>query len=247
MGGGGGTIRVRPAQVDDNTFVSRYEPRHAFPALAPPPSNRTKAIGVVVAGTGVLLIATAIVVVSLPGGSGPGAGRAVATSSLQGAAQKGGVHTRGRSSPGHPSPGAREGPKTTATKRATAAGPAINLAVPDGFGPLLRRAWVAADPGRLGLKAVDIASTLAGSVFYAEQPSAGMYWAISRFVPSPLLQQTASSRIGAAILAQFNDVAVFDQQRGHSWHYAGRFSPGSCPTAVPSAVSAAWGLCSVGS
>ncbi len=193
------------------------------------------------------MIVAAIVVVSLPGSSGPGVGRAVATSSLQGAAQKGGVHTRGGSSPGRPPTGAPGGPKTTATTMSAAAGPAINLAVPAGFGPLLRRAWVAADPGRSGLATADIASTLAGSVFYAEQPSAGMYWAISRFVPSPLLEQTASSRIGQAILAQFNDVAVFNQGRGHIWRYVGRFSPGSCPTNVPSPVSAAWGLCSVGS
>jgi hypothetical protein len=112
---------------------------------------------------------------------------------------------------------------------------------------LLRRAWVAANPGRSGLAARDIVSTLAGSVFYAEQPSARVYWAISRFVPSPVLEQTAASRIGKVLLDQFNNVAVFDKRPGRAWHYVGAFSPGSCPTNVPSSVSAAWSLCSVGS
>jgi hypothetical protein len=199
-----------------------------------------------VASSAALAIVAAIVVVSLPG-AGPVTGGAVATSSLQAVQKSGGVHTRARNSPGTPSTRGPAGPHTTATTSSAAAGPAINLAVPAGFGPLLRRAWVAADPGRSGLTAGDIASTLAGSVFYADQPSAGIYWAISRFVPSPLLQQTASSRIGKAILAQFNDIAVFDQAPGRVWRYVGGFPPGSCPTIVPSSVSAAWSLCSVGS
>jgi hypothetical protein len=161
-----------------------------------------------------------------------------------------GVHTRGRRSPASPATTAPAGPAasgTTATSSALASRPAVNLAVPAGFGPLLRRAWVAADPGRSGLRTVDIASTLAGSVFYAEQPSVRTYWAISRFAPSPVLEQMASSRVGQAILAQFGDVSVFDKAPGHEWRYAGAFAPGSCPTNLPSTVSAAWGLCAVGS
>jgi hypothetical protein len=235
--------------VGENTFVSHYQPRHGIPVEMPIPSNRRRTVGVIVAGSVTLLIVAVIVLISLPGSS-PVVGRAVATSSLQGATLHNGrnVHTRGKSSPAGPPASAPAGPRGTGTTNpAAAAGPAINLAVPAGFGPLLRKAWVAADPGRSGLVAGDIASTLAGSVFYAEQPSAGIYWAISRFVPSPLLEQTASSRIGKVVLAQFDGVAVFDQVPGHAWHYVGAFAPGSCPTNVPSGVSASWGLCSVGS
>jgi hypothetical protein len=201
---------------------------------------------VAVAGSGVLAIVAAIIVASLPA-SVPGAGRAVAT--LPGAAPKNnpGVHTRARRSPGGPGTTAPAGAHATTTNAAEAGAPAINLAVPAGFGPLLRRAWVGADPGRSGLAAADIASTLAGSVFYANQPSVSTYWAISRFVPSPLLEQMASSRLGKAALAQFNDVAVFDKAPGRTWRYVGGFAPGSCPTNVPNTVSAAWSLCSVGS
>jgi hypothetical protein len=246
-GPGGRTIRVPVGRVDENTLVSHYQPRHTFPNMAPPPSHRARAVGAAAAGAGVLVIAAAILVASLPGSS-PVPGGAVATS-LQGAALKNGprVHTRGRSSGGAPATGARAGPHATMANRAAAAGPAINLAVPAGFGPSLRKAWVAADPGRSGLAAADIAATLAGSVFYAEQASIGTYWAISRFVPSPLLEQTASSRVGKAMLAQFSSVSVFAKTRGHAWRYVGGFAPGSCPTDLPSSVSTAWSLCSVGS
>jgi hypothetical protein len=231
-------------QKDENTLVSHYQPRHTVSTETPIPSNRRRTIGVAAAGLATLVIVAVIVVISLPGG-GPGTGQAVATSSLPGAATKAaGVHTRGKSSPAG-APVGHQGRGTPSPAAATSS--AINLAVPAGSGPLLRKAWVAADPGRSGLVARDIASTLAGSVFYAEQPSAGIYWAISRFVPSPLLEQTAASRIGKVILAQFNEVAVFDQTTGHAWRYVGAFSPGSCPTDVPASVSAAWSLCSVGS
>jgi hypothetical protein len=201
---------------------------------------------VAVAGSGVLVIVAAIIVASLPG-SGPGPGRAVATSLQVAGAKNGpGVHTRAGRSPGTTTT-APGGPRATTTSPAAAAGPAVNLAVPADFGPLLRRAWVAADPGRSGLATADIASTLAGSVFYAEQPSIATYWAISRFVPSPRLEEIASSPVGKAILAQFGRVSVFDKLPGHGWRYAGGFAPGSCPTNLPSSVSATWGLCSVGS
>ena len=65
--------------------------------------------------------------------------------------------------------------------------------------------------------------------------------------PPRVLEQTAASRIGKVMLAQFNNVAVFDKKPGRAWHYVGAFSPGACPTNLPSSVSAAWGLCSVGS
>jgi hypothetical protein len=246
---GRGTIRVPAGRVVENTFVTHYQPRHGVLTEVPIPSNRRRMTGVAVAGLATLLVVAIIVVISLPGG-GPGASRAVATSP-QGAAPKAAstVHTRGKSSIGHPNTPASgpAGSRTTVPPGPAAASPAVNLAVPSGFGPLLRRAWVAADPGRSGLAGRDIVSTLAGSVFYAEQPSARVYWAISRFVPSPVLEQTAASHIGRVMLAQFNNVAVFDRKPGGAWHYVGAFSPGTCPTNLPSSVSTAWSLCSVGS
>ncbi len=246
---GRATIRVPAGQVGENTFVSHYHPRHGVSTELPIPSNRRRMAGVAVAGLATLVVVAVIVANSLPG-SAPGASRAAATSP-QGAAPgpTSAVHTRGQSSTGHPSTSGRSaaGPRAPVPPSSAGAGPAVNLAVPGGFGPLLRRAWVAADPGRSGLAGRDIVSTLAGSVFYAEQPSDRVFWAISRFVPSPVLEQTAASRIGRVMLDQFNSVAVFDKKPGRSWHYVGAFSPGACPTNLPSSVSAAWGLCSVGS
>lgn len=245
---GRATIRVPAGQVGENTFVSHYHPRHGVSTEVPVPSNRRRMAGVAVAGLATLVVVAVIVAISLSG-SAPGGSRAVARS-LQGAAPgpTSAVHTRGKSSTGPgTSAGSTAGPRAPVSPSSAAAGPAVNLAVPTGFGPLLRRAWVAADPGRSGLATRDIVSTLAGSVFYAEQPSDRVFWAISRFVPSPVLEQTAASRIGKVMLDQFNSVAVFDKRPGRAWHYVGAFSPGTCPTNLPSSVSAAWGLCSVGS
>ncbi len=245
---GRATIRVPARRVGENTFVSHYHPRHGVSIEVPIPSNRRRMAGVAVAGLATLVVVAVIVAISLPGNA-PAGSRAVATS-LPGAApgRTSAVHTRGKSSAGPgTSAGSTAGPRSPVASGPAAAGPAVNLAVPNGFGPLLRRAWVAADPGRSGLAGRDIISTLAGSVFYAEQPSERVFWAISRFVPSPVLEQTAASRIGKVILDQFNSVAVFDKKPGRTWHYVGSFSPGACPTNLPSSVSAAWGLCSVGS
>jgi hypothetical protein len=88
---------------------------------------------------------------------------------------------------------------------------------------------------------------MAGTVFYAEQPSTRTYWATSGFVPSPALEDKATTPAGRAVLAQFKNDAVFDKTPGRSWSYVGDYAPGSCPTNLPSTVSSAWGLCSVGS
>ena len=243
------TIRAPAGQVEENPFVSHYHPRHGVSTEVPVPSNRRRMAGVAVAGLATLGVVAVIVAISLLGGAA-GGGRVGATS-LHGATPgpTTAVHTRGQSSTGHPGTSGRstDRPGSAVPPSPAAAGPAVNLAVPAGFGPLLRQAWVAADPGRSGLVGRDIVSTLAGSVFYAEQPSDRVFWAISRFVPSPVLEQTAASRIGRAMLDQFNSVAVFDMKPGRAWHYVGAFSPGACPTNLPSSVSAAWGLCSVGS
>jgi hypothetical protein len=78
-----------------------------------------------------------------------------------------------------------------------------------------------------------------GSVYYAEQPAIGDYWAISGFVPT--------SEAGGGVLAQFNNVSVFNRASGGNWAYLGSFRPGSCPTMLPAPVYTAWGLCQVGS
>jgi hypothetical protein len=111
----------------------------------------------------------------------------------------------------------------------------------------LRQVWVNANPGGAGLTAEDVQSTLPGSVYYAEQPAIGEYWAISAFVPSPEAQVLASSPAGKALLAEFGYLSVFNKAPGRGWAYLGSFRPGSCSTVVPAPVYAAWGLCQVGS
>ena len=112
---------------------------------------------------------------------------------------------------------------------------------------MLRKIWVEADPGGVGLDNKDVTSTLPGSVFYASQPSIGARWAISQFVPSPTATSKAATPSGKAVLAQFKAVAIFAKGRGRPWAYVGRFTPGSCPASVPGPVFLAWDLCAVGS
>lgn len=139
-------------------------------------------------------------------------------------------------------------PSTTPTTSAGAtSSPAVNLPAPAGFGPLLREVWVSADPWGAGITAQDVQSTLPGSVYYAEQPAIGNYWAISAFVPTAQAQALASSPAGEALLEKFRYVSVFNKAPGRGWAYLGSFPPGSCPTVVPEPVYAAWGLCQVGS
>jgi hypothetical protein len=123
------------------------------------------------------------------------------------------------------------------------------MAVPAGFGPRLRKAWVTAHPGGLSISSSQVRSTLSGSVFYAAQPSAGAYWAISSFVPSAQaqaqaeVQGNATRSSGKALLAQFSRVAVFFRTVGHGWTYLGSSARGSCPSDVPRPVYSAWGIC----
>jgi hypothetical protein len=141
----------------------------------------------------------------------------------------------------------RNGQPAPTTNPAAAASPADNVAATPGLGPVLRQAWVAADPGDVGLNPADVRSTLTGSVFYASQPSIGTYWAISQFVPSSRATAEAGTAAGKALLAQFKQIAIFDKAPGQPWAYLGEFAPGSCPASVPGTVLGAWDLCSVGS
>jgi len=120
---------------------------------------------------------------------------------------------------------------------------AINLPVPSEFGPVLRQAWVAGNPGSLHLSTADVRSTLPGSVFYAAQPSIGSYWAISSFIPSERVQAASTGPSGSARKAQFAKVAVFYRSGGHNWAYLGGSPAGTCPGDVPRPVYSAWGVC----
>ena len=121
--------------------------------------------------------------------------------------------------------------------------PAVNMAAPVGFGPLISKVWVEAHPGGADLSSTDVESILPGSVFYAEQPAIATYWAISRFVPSPLAESRSGTPAGRAVLTQFNGFAVFDRAPGQAWAYAGTFDPTACSVALPSPVLAVWGMC----
>ena len=121
---------------------------------------------------------------------------------------------------------------------------AVNLAVPAGFGPVLRSAWVSARPEGVRVSAADVRSTLPGSVFYAAQRSVGSYWAISSFVPSAQARAAAATPTGRALLAQFSKVAVFYRAKGQPWAYLGSSAEGTCPSEVPAPVFTAWGMCS---
>lgn len=143
--------------------------------------------------------------------------------------------------------GAVQGTTTPTTSAGAPASPAVNLAVPAGFGVLLRQVWVSADPGNVGLANEDVESTLPGSVYYAEQPAIANFWAISGFVPSEVVYAEDSTPAGRELLAQFNYVAVFNKAPGQGWDYVGSFPPGSCSPKVPAPVYTAWDLCQVGS
>jgi len=154
-----------------------------------------------------------------------------------------------RTAAAHSSTASRPAPSPSppATAAGAASSPAVDLPVPPGFGPLLRQTWVAADPGHVGLTASDVQSTLVGSVYYAAQPAIGDYWAISEFVPTAGAQAESGEPAGSAMLAQFDNVAIFDKVAGGPWAYLGEVAPGTCPATVPLPVTVAWGICNDGS
>ena len=180
------------------------------------------------------------------GASGPGGAGASKQTAAGG--------TKGRGAGGT---GPSGGPRTEAAHSGQVAGPAnpsagappystaraVNLAVPTGFGPVLRQAWVAANPGGLGINAGDVRSTLPGSVFYASQPSLGAYWAISSFVPTGYALSLGGEAAGKALLSEFSKVAAFYKASAGTWSYVGASTAGSCPAGVPAPVYVAWGIC----
>jgi hypothetical protein len=247
--------------VDDNYQVRSYQPRHGFPELGAESIGPSRRLVAAVAGTAVLVAAgiVALAVVLIGGNSTPHTlGNRVAVSAKQVPAPKATVPTT--------SHGARTGNPHVSTRAARGTGtggssatgslvlnavmatsPAVNLPVPSRFGPLLRRTWARSAPGGVAMKSSDVLSTLAGSVFYAEQPAAHTWWAISQFVPSARAKSAASTAAGKALLAQFNDIGVFEKAPGRGWAYVGSFSAGTCPGTLPTPVLTSWGLCTVGS
>jgi|SRR5579875_987523 len=241
-------------------------PTSPRPSPAPAEPQRLRGVGplgLVAAAIAVLAVVAVLLILSLPkSGHSTAASRALGTR----AAGRGSTKlTQPGGSPGHSAPrvakakpaAQAKGATTASTSHAStgtevtrpAANPAVatstaeNLPVPSGFGPLLRHVWVSASPGGASISAADVASTLPGSVYYAEQPAIAYYWAVSQFVPSASAEALGSTPAGKAVLAQFGAVAVFYKAPGRSWAYAGAYRPGTCSTLVPAPVYKVWGFC----
>jgi hypothetical protein len=168
------------------------------------------------------------------------------TSGLSSASTAAGVSTRGTASVALTTTPSTRAPTTTTRPQvnpAASTSPAVNLAASAGFGQVMATLWANAHPGGVHMSVADVASALSGSVFYAEQPAIGTYWAISRFVPSSQAQSASGTPAGNALLAQFNDTAMFVKVPGKAWAYLGEYTTTACGQAVPSPVLLAWGMC----
>jgi len=219
------------------------------------------------AGAAAILVAAIAVAVLTGGGPGParasktaaptlatGNGRASSSATTTGfsgeARGDSGVATRAAASSGSTTTTSEMASTTTtrpAINPAASTSTAVNMAAPAAFGPLLRNVWVDARPGGVPISTADVQSTLPGSVFYAEQAAIGTDWAISQFVPSAHAKSEAGTAAGNAVLAQFNNTAVFVKDPGKAWAYLGDFAPSSCAGDLPVPVLSAWGLCVAGS
>jgi hypothetical protein len=240
--------------------VGRYQPRHVRPGVSGTRARHRRPLAVAGATGVTAVVATAVLLATTSMGNGHGDGPEqasppapaagalrLANSSSAGSLTKGGGVSRddiastpaagplGRSKPSNAT--------STTTNPRIAHSPAVNMAAPEGFGLLISKVWVDARPGGAPLSAADVQSILPGSVFYAEQPAIVTYWAISRFVPSPLAESRSGTTAGRAVLAQFSDFAVFDKAPGKAWAYMGIFDPAACNVALPSPVLAVWGMC----
>jgi hypothetical protein len=235
--------------------------------------RRSVIIGGGLAGAVIVAAAVAVpLMVSGGGGGGPTAtGQAASVTKTSGSTPSTGTSSAGTSSTGTTaatvtSTGADNGVSTrgagaaalggtssttapTTTTRpqispAASTSPATNVAAPDGFGPVAEALWAGADPGGVHMSLADVASVLPGSVFYAEQPAIGTFWAISRFVPSSQAQGESGTAAGNALLAQFNKTAMFVKVPGKPWVYLGEYTTTACGQAVPTPVLNSWGMCS---
>jgi hypothetical protein len=261
-------IRVRRRPVGENTGVARYQPRHISHEVVDPGRRRPRRSLIIGgAATGAVLVVAAVAVPLMAstggGGGGPpktspaavattgqGAAATTATTAATGASSGTGtgVSTRAAGSAALSTTSTTATSTTTTTVRpqvnpAAKTSPAVNVAAPDGLGQVMETLWARADPGGIAISAADVGSTLSGSVFYAEQPAIGTYWAIARFVPSSQAQARSGTAAGAALLAQFNSTAVFVKVPGKEWAYLAEFTTTACGQAVPSPVLASWGMC----
>jgi hypothetical protein len=259
----GPSIRVRAHPLGENTGVAHYQPRHSSGEVAGtgrgPRRSRVRVVGAAVAGA-VIVAAAVVVPLMVSGGGGPTTTSQAAAPTTTGkspastgtsATSNGstGTHvsTRGAGSPG-PTTTETTRPVTTTTRPrvnpAASTSAAVNTAAPSGFGLLITKLWVDANPGGVPMSVADVASTLPGSVFYADQPAIGTYWAISRFVPSAQAEARAGTAAGNALLAQFGTTAIFVKVPGGPWAYLGEFTTTACGQAVPGPVLTSWGMCS---
>ncbi len=226
--------------------------------------------GAAVAGAVIVAAAVAVPLMATGGGGGgnghgggtsPKTGQAAAgpttshpkppTSTSAGttstAGGNGHVSTVGAGSTPRTTPPSTQAP-TTATTRphinpAASTSPAVNSSAPNGFGQLITTLWVDAHPGGVRMSIADVASVLPGSVFFAEQPAIGTYWAIARFVPSTQAQSVSGSTNGQALLAQFDSTAIFVKVQANPWAYLGEFTSTPCGQGVPNPVLSSWGMC----
>jgi hypothetical protein len=89
------------------------------------------------------------------------------------------------------------------------------------------------------LPAQDIAGTTPGTVYFAFDPTTGIYWALASFSPTP----SASTQTQVA-LQDGGNIGIFTRKAGAAWKM---LSTGSVPfcvsrTAIPAGVIAVWGL-----
>ncbi len=246
--------------------MAHYQPRHSSQEVARTSARprRSRVVGIAVAGA--VIVAAAIVMplmASGGGGAGPTTTARVAaptttgtspapttvTSATTGASTSTDSHvsTRGAGSAGPTTTQTTRVATTTTLPRlnpAASTSPANNIAAPNGLGVVLTSLWADGHPGGVSMTVADVASVLPGSVFYAEQPAIGTYWAISRFVPSAHAQSEAGTTAGNALLAQFNATAMFVKVPGKDWAYLGEYVTTACGQAVPAPVLSSWGMCS---
>jgi hypothetical protein len=248
--------------------VAHYQPRHTSHEVVDSGRRRpgrALIIGGAAAGAVIVVAAVAVPLMASTGGGGGGptktsqaaagtTGRSGPTTTATTAVTSGstgagnGVQTRGAGSAALTTTSVTAAPTTTTTTRphvnpAAKTSPAVNVAAPAGFGQVMETLWAQAHPGGVAMSVADVASTLSGSVFYAEQPAIGTYWAISRFVPSAQAQAESGTAAGNALLAQFNTTAIFVKVPGEAWAYLGEYTTTACGQAVPSPVLVSWGMC----
>ncbi|KJE21858.1 hypothetical protein FF36_03761 [Frankia torreyi] len=124
---------------------------------------------------------------------------------------------------------------------------ARNLPVDAALREQLVAAWVAGHqgPDSASLSRSDVASTAAGSVYYAQETGPGTYWAVADFEPSASALAKGRKLNGAAgdpLIAFQDGPWLFTRPKGGSWKLAGDTGGQLCASSVPPAVAAVWNL-----